>query len=128
MRGIEFIKKIFTPLDVKCIECTIVNFDTDVLNHIYDSEEDFKLELVEVLKEFGYKFSKRTSLKKICEAIMDRSLMEEMEEQNAKEDGPLSELEEWQLQNNSNNDSDVDIPISDMEQYDGYDIGDANGE
>lgn len=127
MRGIDFVKKIVTPYDVECIECTLVNFQLDVLYRKFDTEEEFKLELIECLKEFDYKFPKKTSLKKVCETIMNRSLMEEIEEQNAKDDSLLSELEEWQLTKGYNNkDSDVDIEINNMDQYDGFDIADES--
>ena len=125
MRGIDYVKKYFGKWDTDCIECTIVNMQLGVLYDSYDSEEEFKHELTKSLKEFGYQFNKRATVKRICEVVMDRELYERMEEDNAKSDGPLSELEEWQLNNNQNNDTDVDISINDMDKYDGFDIGDA---
>ena len=126
MLGIDFVKQHFVGLEAQCVEDAIANYDVEVIFRKFDTEEEFKLELIEILKEHGYKFPKRTSLKKIFMAISDFSKMEEYEERRAKEDSELSELEEWQLNGAGNvpMDSDVDIAIDDMNQYDGFDIGD----
>lgn len=127
MRGIDYIKKRFDTMSVECIEHAIANMNLDVLYAPYQSEQEFKLELVENLKDFGFEFSKQTSLKSICEAIMDRESMERYEEALAKSNGPLSELEEWQIaSHNYGRDSEVDVEIDSMEQYDGFDIADES--
>jgi len=126
MRGIDFIKKRFDEINVQCIETAIVNINLNVLYDSYDSESEFKDELIEHLKDFGYKFSKRVSLKKICEDIMDRDSMEKFEEALARSTTPLSELEEWQSKRDYGNDSDVDIEINPMTEYDGFDIADES--
>lgn len=126
MFGIDFVKQHFGGVKLQCVEDAIVNYDVDVLFRKFETEEDFKLELIAVLKGHGYKFPNETSLEEICEEIADFSKFEENEEMRAKENSELSELEEWQLNGAGNvpMDSDVDIAIDDMNQYDGFDIGD----
>lgn len=91
----------FDLKNVENIRYSIVNMNLNVLYIPYYSEQEFKLELLEKLKDLGLEFPKKTSLKSICKVILEQKSYETFEEEIGKSSGSLSELEECQLQSHN---------------------------